>query len=141
MSFKLYSEILQEFDLAPTRKDKITVLQNNDSPRFRQFFVFTFNQDIQYDVTIPSYTPSLNPAGLNDLYIDSQLSKVYRFIKDHPQRAPGFGGIQQERILLLILESLHKDEAELFCRMLQKNLSIKYLTPHLIKEAYPGIAL
>lgn len=141
MSFKLYSEILQEFDIAPTRKDKITVLQNNDSTRFRQFLVFTFNQDIQYDVTIPSYTPSLNPAGLNDLYIDSQLSKVYRFIKDHPQRTPGFGGIQQERILLLILESLHKDEAELFCRMLQKNLSIKYLTPHLIREAYPGIDL
>ena len=141
MSFKLYSEILQEFDLAPTRKDKINVLQNNDAPRFRQFLVFAFSPDIQFDVTIPVYTSSLNPAGLNDLYLDSQLSKMYRFIKDHPQRQPGFGGIQQERILLLILESLHKDEAELMCRMLQKNLSIKYLTPHLIKEAYPGIEL
>jgi hypothetical protein len=141
MSFDLYSEILQEFDLAPTRKEKIELLQRHDNIRFRQFMEYAFNPEIQFDVTIPEYNPSLNPAGLNDSYIDSQLAKMYRFIKDHPQRAPNFGGIQQERILLLILESLHKDEAELMCRMLQKNLSIKYLTPHLIKEAYPGIKI
>jgi hypothetical protein len=141
MSFNLYSEILQEFDLAPTRKDKILVLQKHDSIRFRDFLVNAFNPDIQFDVTIPKYKPSLNPAGLNELYIDSQLSKIYRFVKDHPQRADGFGGIQQERILLVILEALHKDESELFCRMLEKNLNIKYLTPNLIREAYPGINL
>ena len=141
MSFDLYSEILQEFDLAPTRKEKIEVLQRHDTVRFRQFLEYAFNPEIEFDVNIPEYKPSMSPAGLNDAYLDGQLAKMYRFIKNHPQRAANFGGIQQERILLLILESLHKDEAQLMCRMIQKNLSIKYLTPNLIREAYPGINL
>jgi len=40
---------------------------------------------------------------------------------------------------LVILESLHKEEAFLLVRMLRKDLAIKFLTPKLIKEAFPDI--
>lgn len=141
MSFDLYSEILQKFEAAETRKDKIAVLQKHDTARFRDFLVLAFKPEIVFDVAIPKYKPSLSPAGLNDLYLDGELSRMYRFIKDHPKRPSGFGSDRQEQILISVLEGLHKDEAELMIGMLKKDLKVKYLTPSLIKEAYPGIDL
>lgn len=141
MSFDLYSEILQQFDAAETRKDKIVVLQKHDTARFRDFLVLAFKPEIEFDVAIPKYKPSLNPAGLNELYIDGELSRMYRFIKDHPKRPSGFGGDRQEQILISVLEGLHKDEAELLINVLKKDLKVKYLTPALVREAYPGIDL
>jgi uncharacterized membrane protein len=42
--------------------------------------------------------------------------------------------------LTTTLESLHKDEAELLIKAItKKDLDVKYLTPRIIKEAYPDI--
>ena len=46
---------------------------------------------------------------------------------------------KQKELLLVLLESLHKDEAEILVKLLQKKLNIKFLTPSIVKEAYPGI--
>lgn len=141
MSNVLYSEILEEFHQMTTKKERIEVLRKYDSKRFRTFLEYCFNPEIQFDVTIGKYKPSIMPAGLNDLYLDGEVDRFYRFIKDHPNRREGFGGKKQENILIALLESFHKDESELVERMIQKNLSIPYLTPSLIREAYPGINL
>ena len=44
-------------------------------------------------------------------------------------------------MLKTILEALHKDEARLMVKLIQKDLDIKQLTPAIIKEAYPDIQL
>jgi hypothetical protein len=141
MSFKLYSEILEEFHQMQTKKERIEVLRKYESQRFRTFLEYCFNPDIKFDVTIAPYKASLNPAGLNELYIDGEIGKFYRFIQDHPNRTAGFGGKKQENILTAMMESFHKDEAELVTRMINKNLSIPFLTPVLLREAYPNINL
>jgi hypothetical protein len=141
MSFKLYSEILEEFHQMQTKKERIEVLRKYESERFRTFLEYCFNPEIIFDVTITDYKPSFNPAGLNELYIDGQILKFYRFIKDHPNRTPGFGGKKQQNILTAMLESFHKDESELVVKMVNKNLSIPFLTPTLLREAYPNIKL
>jgi hypothetical protein len=141
MSSKLYSEIIEEFEQADSRKDKIAVLQANDTPRFRLFLSYAFDPKIEFDVEIPKYKASFDPAGLSVLTIAGEIPKFYRFIKDHPQRTEGFGGLKQQNILINILESLHKDEAIMVIGMLKKELNVKYLTPLLIKESYPGIEL
>jgi hypothetical protein len=41
--------------------------------------------------------------------------------------------------LVVILESLHKDEAALLVKLLKKNLGIKHLNLNLVIEAFPGI--
>lgn len=141
MSFKLYSEIIEEFAMMPTKKDRIELLQRYDAQRFRTFLEYCFSPDIQFDVNIPKYKTSPMPIGLHGTCIDIEMSKMYRFIKDHPKRSPNFGGKKQENILAEILENLYKDEAELLIRMLKKDLKVPYLTPGLIKEAYPNIKL
>ena len=135
----LYSEILDMFQKAETRKDKIAVLKRFEHPTFKKFLDYTFNPEIKFDVEIPEYKPSYDPAGLNVMYLDDELARVYRFIVGHPKRAAGLTPKKQTELLLVILESLHKDEAELYVRMLKKDLKIPFLTKKLLKEVYPDL--
>lgn len=135
---KLYSEIFEEFDSAVNRAEKINTLKKYDHPRFRDFLVMAFNPKIEFDVEIPNYRPAPEPAGLNWTYLDMEMSKMYRFFKNHPQSI----NLTQEKrkaLLTVVLESLHKDEAALLVKMLNKNLEVKFLTPKIIAEAFPGI--
>jgi len=135
----LYSEILDMFQKAETRKDKIAVLKRFEHPTFKKFLDYAFNPEIKFDVEIPEYKPSYDPAGLNVMYLDDELARVYRFIVGHPKRAAGLTPKKQTELLLVILESLHKDEAELYVRMLKKDLKIPFLTKKLLKEVYPDL--
>ena len=62
-SVKLYSEIFEDFELAPSRADKIEVLRKNDHPRFRDFLAIAFNDNFKFDVIVPPYRPAPEPAG------------------------------------------------------------------------------
>jgi hypothetical protein len=136
---KLYSEIFEEFDKATTKQERINVLKKYDHPRFRSFLQAAFHPDVQFDVPIPPYRPAPEPAGLNFTYLDIEMAKVYRFIKNHPAKPEGLTPEKERQLLLVILESLHKDEAELLTRLIQKNLGIKHLTSKLVQETFPGL--
>jgi hypothetical protein len=136
---KLYSEILDEFQKAETKQDRIAVLKKYDHKTFREFLMYAFNPHIKFDVQIPNYRPAPEPEGLNYTYLNLEIPKLYRFIVGHPKRSPNLTPKKQTQILLVILEALYKEEAEILVRLLKKDLGIKYLTPKLIKEAYPGM--
>ena len=141
MEAKLYSEILAEFDTAPTRADKIAVLRKNDHPRFRDFLAMVYNPEFKFEVEIPKYRPAVEPAGLNYTYLDIEVPKLYRFILGHPKLE---GAVLDEKrkksLLTIVLESLHKDEAELLVKAItKKDLGVKFFTPRIIKEAYSDI--
>jgi hypothetical protein len=135
----LYSEIIDLFEKAPTKKEKIEVLKRFEHPTFKEFFNYTFNPDVVFDVQIPEYKSSVEPAGLNTAYLDAELGRTYRFIVGHPKRANGLTPRKQTELLLILLETLHKDEADLYVRMLKKDLKIKFLTKKFIKEVYPDL--
>lgn len=136
---KLYSEIFEDFNKSTTKADRIRVLRENDHPRFREFLQLAFNEKIEFDVQIPKYRPALEPAGLNFAYLDTEVSKFYRFIKNHPKRPDELSPKKQTQLLLVVLESLHKDEADLLVRLIKRDLGIKHLTKNLVMEAFPGI--
>lgn len=139
---KLYSEIFEEFESCKHNPERIKVLQKYDHRNFREFLVCAFHAGIQFDVELPkTYRPAPEPAGLNYTYLSSEVSKLYRFIHNHPKRNPDFTGQKQTAVLKTILEALHKDEARLMVKLIQKDLDIKQLTPAIIKEAYPDIQL
>ena len=116
----LYSEILKKFDEAPTRAEKLAVLKKEGDARFRDFLFYAFHPDIKFDIQPPPYRPAIEPAGLNFTYLDSEISRLYRFITGHPKKSPDLKQNKQTQLLLVILESLHKDEAELLCKMFKK---------------------
>jgi hypothetical protein len=135
----LYSEIFEKFDKAQTKEERLNVLRKNETPRFKEFLIMVFNPHVKFDVEIPNYRPAVEPAGLNFAYLDSEIPKMYRFIQNHPTRPPGLTGKKQTSLLVVILESLHKNESALMVKMLKKDIGIKFLTPKLIKEAFPNI--
>ena len=138
---KLFSEILEEFESSATRAEKIAVLRKYDHPRLRDFLAITYNPDIVYDVEIPVYRNAVEPAGLNFTYLDVEVPKLYRFIKNHPKsQGVEIEPKRKKQLLVVVLESLHKDEAALLVKSIKnKDLGVKYLTPKLIKEAFPEI--
>ena len=136
---KLYSEIFEEFNKAPTKQERLNVLRKYDHPMFRLFLQAAFRSDIQFDVAVPKWRPAPEPAGLNYTYLDSEMGKIYRYVKDHPSRPVGLTDKKKSELLLVTLESLHKDEADLLERLVKKDLGIKHLTPKLVEEAFPGL--
>jgi len=142
MSFKLmYHEIFAEFEKAEKRADKIEVLRKHGDKNVQEFLMAAFNPTIVFDVEIPEYKPSLDPAGLNVLYLHNEVPKMYLYIVGHPRRPAGYGGKKQSMKLASVLEGLHKDEADLMVRCIRKEMKIPFLTPKLIKEAFPDLNL
>ena len=136
---KLYSEIFEDFDKATTKQERLAVLRKNDHPMFRLFLQAAFHPNVVFDVNVPKYRPAPEPAGLNYTYLDSEMTKIYRFVKDHPSRPEGLSDKKKTELLLVALESLHKDEATLLVKLIQKDLGVKHLTPKLVEEAFPGL--
>jgi hypothetical protein len=138
-SAKLYSEIFEEFNQVTTRADRIAILRKYDHPRWRSFLQASFHPGIIFDSPIPNYRPAVEPAGLNFSYLDAEMAKMYRFVKNHPSRPEGLTPEKQKSLLIVILESLHKDEADLVIKMMKKDLGVKFLTLNLVTEAFPGL--
>lgn len=137
----MYHEIVELFQKTEKRSEKIEVLRKHADVNFVNFLKMAFDPRIVFDVEIPSYNPSIIPAGLNDLYLHSEIQRMYRFIKDHPRRPQGLTAAKQKSLLISVLESLHKDEADLMIRCINKDLKVPFLTPKLIKEAFPDLDL
>lgn len=136
---KLYSEILEEFKLAKNDDDRVRVLRRYDHPRFRSFLQASFHPNIQFEVEIPKYKPASEPAGLNYTYLGTEMSKMYRFVKNHPAKPQGLTKEKQKALLLVVLESLHRDEADLVVKMIQKDLKVENLTTNIVKKAFPNL--
>lgn len=133
---KLYSEVFEEFEKATTKEERIHILRANYHPSLRDFLIMAFNPNIVFDVEIPNYRPAPEPAGLNYTYLDMEVPKLYRFIKDHPKRASNLTDKKKKQILTVVLEALHKDEAALLVSVIKKQFKVKNLTVKLIQEAY-----
>ena len=141
-SEKLYSEIFEEFEKATTKQERINILRREGDDRFKFFLQLVFNPAIEFDIAMPHmYRPAKEPAGLNFAYLDTQMPKMYRFIKNHPMRPPGFTTEKTTQQLLVMIESLHRDEAAIIIKVLQKDFKVKHLTHNLVKEAFPDLII
>jgi hypothetical protein len=133
---KLISEIFEEFEKLETKQDRIALLRKYDHPRFREFLIYALNPSIEFDVEVPKYRPAPEPAGLNFTYLDMEMNKLYRFVKNHPKQIPGLTPEKKKSLLLVILESLHKDEAKILAELIQRKFKVNHLTVKLVQEAY-----
>lgn len=141
MNGLMYHEIFELFEKTEKRAEKINVLRKHGDKNFKEFLVAVFNPNVVFDVEIPKYKPATEPEGLNILYLHNEVPRLYRFISGHPRRASGLTPQKQVSLLISLLEALHKDEADLLVRALKKDLRIPFLTPKLVKEAFPDIDL
>jgi|TARA_R110000868_G_scaffold144335_1_gene363284 hypothetical protein len=136
---KLYSEIFEEFVAAPDKDAKIALLRKNGDPRFIEFIVSAFHTKLHWDVQPMEYRPALEPAGLNHTYLDMEVPKLYRFVRGHPARTTNVSQDKLNKLFKIVLESLHKDEADLLIRCIRKDLNVPGLTIKLLREAFPNV--
>lgn len=137
----MYHEIFELFEKTEKRAEKINVLRKHGDKNLKEFLLAVFNPKVVFDVEIPEYKPAKEPAGLNILYLHNEVPRLYRFVAGHPRRPEGLTPEKQKRLLIPLLEALHKDEADLLVRAMKKDLRIPFLTPKLVKEAFPDIDL
>ena len=137
----LYSEILDEYKRLTTKEERIAYLRKQEHFGLLEFLKAVFHPKITFDVIVPEYRPAIEPAGLNFTYLDMEMRKIYRFIKNHPARPENLGADRQTSLLKIILESLHKDEAELLIKMIHKDLGVETLDTKIVKEAFPNLDL
>jgi hypothetical protein len=136
---RLFSEIFAEFEQKETKAEKMAVIRKYWHPSLRDFLEYAFNPNIQFDVIVPkTWRPAIEPAGLNVTYLDMEVPKLYRFIKDHPNRAKELTPERQTKLFTIILESLHPSESELLIKLVKKNLGVKGLTVKLVQDALSG---
>ena len=106
---RLFSEIFAEFEQKETKAEKMALIRKYWHPSLRDFLEYAFNPNIHFDVIPPkTWRPAVEPAGLNVTYLDMEVPKLYRFIKDHPNRAKELTPERQTKLFTIILESLIK---------------------------------
>lgn len=137
---KLIHEVFDEFTKAPDRKSKVEVLRRNDSFALKSVLRGTFHPNIRYTIDrIPYYKVSDAPDGLGYTTIHNELDRVYLFEEGHPRVSPNLTKQRKEQLLIQMLESMEKQEAEIFMNMLLKKQTVPDLNPDIIEEAFPGL--
>lgn len=134
---KMISEIIKNTCALKSREEKVAYLKSNDSTALREVLVAMYDkQKIKFLIpnTPPPYNPSTAVENHGALYREA---RKLRYIVD------GFGGenlakIKREQIFIQILETVHRDDAELLVDMITQK-GYKGLTIKQINEAFGGI--
>lgn len=130
---KLYSEIIEELESYDTKEEALLLLRRYQNPRLIMFMKYALNDKIEFDTPIPKYNPSTNPIGLTFTTLNIETPKLYLHIKDDNTRQ-NVSVEKRQTLLLILLESLHKDEAALLVDVMTSNFSMKNLTYDMIKD-------
>lgn len=134
-------EILDEFEAAKTKKDRMKVIEKNLNKTLVQVLELTYHPSFEWLVTempdnykIPTdVLPGLSPQSLS-----TQLRRLYLFRKGDP-RAEVLTPQKRKELLLQLLESIEPREAEVVIGIFSKDLGVKGLDYKFVKEAFPNL--
>lgn len=134
-------EILDEFNLAGTKEQRLNVLQQNNLYHFKEVLKYTFNPKYEFYVEDKFPTDYIEPdtaLGIRYAGIESEIRRAYLFLKGD-STADSLTEQKRKTLLLQLLESFEPKEAQVFFNMMQKDLKVKYLTANLVREVYPEL--
>jgi len=135
----LLTEILQKVNNAKTKAEKKQILKEYNSQALRSLFIWNFDESVKSmlpEGDVP-YRPNNTEKGLQHDYLEQNQRKFAYFVKG----GTTVSSMKREEIFIGLLETLHKDEAELLCLVKDKALQKKYtrISSTLIREAFPEI--
>ena len=132
-------EILDLVSRQRTKAKKVEALQKHACRELQMLLIWNFDESIKSalpDGEVP-YTVSDKPIGDGISRLISNQRMFYNFVE---------GGnvdltrTRRESLFIELLESLHKDEAELLCLVKDKKIGKKYrITRSVVAEAYEDI--
>ena len=137
---KYISELFKEFEKLKSRREKCGFLwDHKENGILTAVLQGAFDPNIKWHITdIPEYTPDAGPIGVNPSSLLNTIPKCTVFAIGHPKSA----GVKEKRmkeLLIQVLESMHKDESDLYVGMLKKKLKVKGLTESIVLEVFPDL--
>ena len=134
-------EILDEFEEASGKKEKMAVIERNLSKTLVQVFELTYHPQYEWlvkempnDYKIPNdVLPGISVAQLS-----TEIRKLYMFRKGDPT-AEKLTPQKRNELLIQLLESLEPREAEVVMGIFKKDQGVKGLTYNFVKEAFPNM--
>ena len=137
----LITEVLRKVSNAKTKKEKIKLLQDNNSNALRQLLIWNFDESVVSMIpegAVP-YTPNDAPVGTDHTRLEQEYRGFYRFVKGGADKLPS---LRRETMFVQLLEGLSAEEAELLCLVKDGKLNDKYkrITKAVISEAFPSIS-
>jgi hypothetical protein len=135
----MYHEMFDNIAKCNSKDETVELLKKYGDLKFKTFLQAAYSPRVEFDTPIPTYKPAPEPEGLNWVLLENEIPKLYRFVKNHPAKPQGLNVVKQKELLLLVLESLHKKEAELLVNAMSKNLTVPNLTKEVINEVFPGL--
>lgn len=134
----LVSEILDKFEEAKTRTDKIAVLQNNVTDPL--LVLLRLNYDPALKMDLPEGEPPFRkdtdkPIGYSESSLQLELRRFYVWLEPNVNLPK----IKKESLFVNMLEGIHWTEAEALCLAKDRKLQTKYksLKEDIVREAFP----
>lgn len=134
----LQSEVLDLFEKAKTREEKVQVLKKHEVPVLRAIMRLNFDPDSR--MNLPEGEPPFKKDGDKPMgYQETNLIQEYRRFYIWLDPNVNLTTLRREQLFIEMLEGLHLSEAELLCLAKDKKLQTRYksLKEDIVREAYP----
>ena len=133
-------EILDEFEVAQTEKEKMQVIEKNLSKTLVNVLLFTYHPNFQWMVKELPHNFKFKPVpvGLSINHLGTELRKLYLFLKND-STAEKLTDKKRNELLLQLLESIEPREAEVVMGIFNKDLGVTGLNYKFVKKAFPNL--
>lgn len=139
----LVPEVLDKVVAAGSTKERVEVLQKNDSSLLREILRLNFDPAVVFDLPkgAPPFKRSPHPVAMADTNLFAESRRLYLIIKDHPKRPAGIKRIQIENVFVQMLEGINGIEADMLVALKDKQLTKAYkgLTEAVVRQAFPDL--
>jgi len=131
-------EILQKVSNAKTKKEKITLLKQFNTPALRMLFIVNFDESVVSMLPpgdVP-YTPNDAPAGTEHTMLEKEARLLHHFFKGGSNVTQN----KRESMFIQMLEGLSAGEAEVLTLAKDKKIGKRWkITKACVSEAFPQI--
>lgn len=134
----LVSEILDKFETAKTRAEKVAVLQEHVTDPL--LVLLRLNYDPALKMDLPDGEPPFRkdtdkPIGYSESSLQLELRRFYVWLEP----TTNLPKLKKESLFVNMLEGIHWTEAEALCLAKDRKLHTKYksLKEDIVREAFP----
>ena len=134
----LVSEILDKFEAAKTREEKIAVLRDKVTDPL--LVLLRLNYDPMLKMDLPDGEPPFRkdtdkPIGYSESSLQLELRRFYVWLEP----TTNLPKLKKESLFVSMLEGIHWTEAEALCLAKDRKLHTKYksLNEDIVREAFP----
>jgi len=134
-------EVLDEFEQATNKKDRMAVIEKNLSKTLVQVFELAYHPQYEWLITeMPEnyIVPTNTLPGISRVQLSTEIRKLYMFRKGD-STAEKLGPKKRNELLIQLLEALEPREAEVIIGIFKKDLGVNGLNYKFIKEAFPNL--